>query len=256
MIHQTAIVDPSARIGEDVDIGPYSVIGADVVIGNNNQIGPHVVISGPTKIGSGNQIYQFSSIGEAPQDLKYGGEPTTLSIGDNNVIREYVTFNRGTADGLGRTQIGSHNLFMAYCHVAHDCTVGDHTIFANAASLAGHVEVGDYATLGGFTSVHQFTRIGSRSFSGLGSVVTQDIPPFSTAAGNRARAVGINKVGLGRKGFSPEVISALHKSFRLLLKSKKSRDEALDELKPLVERHPEVALFVDFVVTSARGIAR
>jgi UDP-N-acetylglucosamine acyltransferase len=256
VIHPTASIDHAALVGHDVEVGAYSVIGADVEIGEGCRIGPHVVISGPTVIGKRNRIYQFSSIGEAPQDLKYGGEPTRLVVGDDNVIREYVTFNRGTAEGHGETRIGSNNLFMAYCHVAHDCVVGSHIVFANAASLAGHVEVGDYATLGGFTSVHQFSRIGTRAFIGLGSVVTQDIPPFSTAAGNRARAVGINKVGLARKGFSKDAISALHKTFRLLLKSRKPREEALAEIQPLVDAYPEVDQLVNFIIDSQRGIAR
>ncbi len=256
MIHASAIVDPGAKLGTGVEVGAYSIIGADVVIGDNCWIGPHVVIAGPTRIGNDNKIYQFSSIGEAPQDLKYGGEPTLLEVGDRNVIREYVTLNRGTVDGNGKTVIGSDNLFMAYCHVAHDCIVGNHGIFANAASLAGHVEVGDYATLGGFTSVHQFTQIGTQAFCGLGTVITQDIPPYSTAAGNRAKTFGINKVGLKRKGFSSELISALHKSFRLLLKSKTSREDALAELQPLIELYPEVELFTNFVINSERGIAR
>lgn len=255
MIHATAIIDPAARIGEGVAIGPYSIVGADVEIGDRCRIGSHVVISGPTRIGGDNRIFPFCSIGEAPQDKKYAGEPTELVIGERNVIREYVTFNRGTAAGHGRTVIGSDNLFMAYAHVAHDCVVGNHTIFANAASLAGHVEVGDYAILGGFTSVHQFTRLGERAFMGLGSVVVQDVPPFSTAAGNRARTVAINKEGLKRNGFPPEVIRALHKSFRLLLKSKKPRSEALQQLQPLTRQYPEVARFVDFIVNSQRGIA-
>lgn len=255
-IHPTAVVDSSAKIGEDVSIGAYTVIHADVVIGNNNWIGPHVVISGPTEIGDNNKIYQFSSIGEAPQDKKYAGEKTRLILGDGNTIREFVTLNRGTVDGLGETRIGNDNLLMAYSHVAHDCVVGSHTIFANAASLAGHVVVGDYTTLGGFTSVHQFTQIGTQAFCGLGSVITQDIPPFSTAAGNRAKAFGINKEGLKRKGYSPELIRALHKSFRLLLKSKISREDALQELQPFMDLYAEVDLFVQFVVNSKRGIAR
>jgi len=256
MIHQTAIVDASARVADDVEIGAYSVIGAAVEIDSGTVIGPHVVIMGPSKIGCDNRIFQFSSIGDAPQDKKYQGEPTLLELGDRNVIREYVTLNRGTDEGNGKTVIGSDNLFMAYSHVAHDCVVGSHAIFANAASLSGHVEVGDYAILGGFTSVHQFTQIGSRAFCGLGSVVTQDIPPFSTAAGNRARVIGINKEGLKRRGFSAEVIRALHKSFRELLKSKGSKQEAFENLKPLCEKHPEVAEFVNFVRNSKRGIAR
>ena len=256
MIHPTAVIDPDATLGDNVSVGAYSIIGAEVVVGDDTWIGPHVVINGPTTIGKENRIFQFASIGEAPQDLKYAGERTTLVIGERNTIREFVTLNRGTGDGVGKTVIGSDNLFMAYSHVAHDCMVGNHSVFANAASLAGHVEVGDYSTLGGFTSVHQFTRIGTRAFCGLGSVITQDIPPYSTAAGNRARAVGINKVGLQRKGFSSELIRALHKSFRLLLKSKTSREDALAELKPLIDSYPEVELFTQFVLDSKRGIAR
>ncbi|MDH3535762.1 MAG: acyl-ACP--UDP-N-acetylglucosamine O-acyltransferase [Gammaproteobacteria bacterium] len=255
MIHASAIVDPSARLAADVEIGPYSVIGAEVEIGAGTVIGPHVVIMGPSKIGRENRIFQFASIGDAPQDKKYQGEPTSLELGDRNVIREYVTLNRGTDEGNGKTTIGDDNLFMAYSHVAHDCTVGSHTVFANAASLSGHVEVGDYAILGGFTSVHQFTQIGSRAFCGLGSVVTQDIPPFSTAAGNRARVVGINKEGLRRNGFSADLISALHKSFRELLKSKVSKQDAFENLKPLCDKYPEVAEFVRFIKKSKRGIA-
>jgi UDP-N-acetylglucosamine acyltransferase len=256
MIHPTAIIDPSAQLGERLSIGAYSIIAPDVTIGDDCWIGPHVVVSGPTSIGRENKIFQFSSIGEGPQDKKYAGEKTRLIIGDGNVIREFVTLNRGTADGIGETRIGNDNLLMAYSHVAHDCIVGDHTIFANAASIAGHVEVGDFTTLGGFTSVHQFTSIGMRAFTGLGSVVTQDIPPFSTAAGNRAKAIGINKEGLKRNGYSPELIRALHKSFRLLLKSKLAREQALLELQPLINQFPEVDLFVQFVINSKRGIAR
>ena len=255
MIHEAAIADASASIAADVEVGPYSVIGADVEIDSGTVIGPHAVIMGPSKIGRDNRIFQFASIGDAPQDKKYQGEPTWLEMGDRNVIREYVTLNRGTDEGNGKTVIGSDNLFMAYSHVAHDCIVGSHTIFANAASLSGHVEVGDYAILGGFTSVHQFTQIGGRSFCGLGSVVTQDIPPFSTAAGNRARVIGINKEGLKRKGFSADLIRALHKSFRELLKSRGSRQDAFDNLEPLCDKYPEVKEFVQFIKNSKRGIA-
>ena len=256
MIHATAIVDPGARLAGDVEVGAYSIIGDGVDIGAGTVVGPHVVIMGPTSIGRENRIFQFSSIGEAPQDKKYGGEPTRLELGDRNVIREFVTLNRGTDEGNGKTVIGSDNLFMAYTHVAHDCIVGSHTIFANAASLSGHVEVGDHAILGGFTSVHQFTQIGSRAFCGLGSVITQDIPPFTTVAGNRARVVGINKEGLRRRGFSPELIRALHKSFRELLKSRVSKPQAFENLRPLCDKYPEVEEFVSFVRNSKRGIAR
>ena len=255
MIHATAVIDADTDIAADVEIGPYSVIGPGVTIGEGTVIGPHVVINGPSRIGRENRIYQFASVGEVPQDKKFRGESSELLIGDRNIIREFVTMNRGTADGIGKTVIGNDNLFMAYCHVAHDCIVGDHCVFANAASLAGHVEVGDYAILGGFTSVHQFSEIGTRAFCGLGSVVTQDVPPFSTVAGERARVVGINKVGLKRQGFSAELINALHKSFRELLKSKGSKEDAVRNLEPLCEKFPEVAVFVDFVKNSKRGIA-
>ena len=255
MIHATAIIDPGARLAPDVSVGPYSIIGAEVEIGSRTSIGPHVVINGPTIIGSENQIFQFASIGEIPQDKKYAGERSTLEIGDRNSIREFVTLNRGTADGMGKTVIGSDNLFMAYSHVAHDCIVGSHTVFANAASLSGHVEVGDYAILGGFTAVHQFTQIGARAICGLGSAVAQDIPPFSIAAGNRARTIGINKEGLKRKGFSPELIRALHKSFRELLKSRTPKKDVYEILRPLCDQYPEVEEFVSFVKNSKRGIA-
>jgi UDP-N-acetylglucosamine acyltransferase len=255
VIHATAIIDQSARLAHDVSVGAYSIIGAEVEIGSGTRVGPHVVINGPTSIGKDNQIFQFASIGEDPQDKKYAGERTMLEIGERNIIREFVTFNRGTADGIGKTVIGSDNLFMAYSHVAHDCIVGNHTVFANAASLSGHVEVGDYTILGGFTSVHQFTQIGTRSLCGLGSVVVQDIPPFSIAAGNRARAVGINKEGLKRKGFSPELIRALHQSFRELLKSRTPKKDAYEKLQPLCDQYPEVDEFVRFVRDSKRGIA-
>lgn len=256
MIHQTAIIDDNAKIGNDVEIGAYSIIGADVEIGDGCWVGPHVVINGPTTIGKNNRIYQFASIGEAPQDLKYNGEPTRLVVGDNNTIREYTTFNRGTVDGGGLTQVGSDNLFMAYTHVAHDCEVGSHTIFANAASLAGHVHVGDHAILGGFTSVHQFTHIGAHSFAGLGTVINRDVPPYIIVAGNHAQAYGLNKNGLKRRGFEPDVIRALHKAFKLIVKGHKKREEIAAELEPLIDQFTEVKSLVDFVDASERGIVR
>ena len=256
MIHETAIIDRGASLAQDVSVGAYSIIGAEVEIDSGTSIGPHAVINGPTYIGKDNRIFQFSSIGEVPQDKKFSGERSTLEIGDRNIIREFVTLNRGTADGIGKTVIGSDNLFMAYSHVAHDCIVGSHIVFANAASLSGHVEVGDYTILGGFTSVHQFTQIGGQALCGLGSVVVQDIPPYSTAAGNRARTVGINKEGLKRKGFSPELIRALHRSFRELLKSGTPKKDAYEKLQPLCDQFPEVDEFVSFVRDSKRGIAR
>jgi UDP-N-acetylglucosamine acyltransferase len=255
MIHASAIIDVDARLADDVEVGPYSVIGAGVEIGSGTVVGPHVVIKGPSRIGCENRIFQFASVGEEPQDKKYNGEPTTLEIGDRNTIRECVTLNRGTTGGLGTTVIGSDNLFMAYSHIAHDCIIGNHCVFANGASLAGHVEVGDHAILGGFALVHQFSHVGTRAICGMGSIITQDIPPFSTAAGERARVIGINKEGLKRSGFSPELIRALHKSFRELLKSKRAKSDIYRDLEPLCSEYPEVAVFVDFIRNSKRGIA-
>lgn len=256
MIHPQAIIDPAAEIADDVEIGPFCVIEADVVIGSGTRIDSHTVVRGPTRIGRDNRLFSFSSIGDAPQDLRYNGEPTELEIGDRNTIREYVTLNRGTADGGGVTRIGSDNLLMAYAHVAHDCTVGDHTVFANAASLAGHVEVSDWSVLGGFTSVHQFCRIGRHSFSGLGTVITRDVPPFVTVAGNHARPYGLNRNGLKRRGFEPEVIRALHRTYRLLVKSRTVEDAARKEIDALAHQYAEVREFRDFIGEGQRGIVR
>ena len=256
MIHQTAIIDPSAKIADDVEIGPYSIIGAGVEIDTGTWVGPHVVINGPTKIGKENKIFQFASIGEVPQDLKYSGQPTRLEIGDRNTIREYVTFNRGTEEGGGVTQIGCDNLFMAYVHVAHDCKVGNHAIFANSSSLAGHVEVGDHAILGGFTLVHQFTRIAPHSFCSMGSAVNRDVPPYVIVSGNYAKPHGINKIGLKRRGFSDELIRAISSTYKLLVRSRKTRDEVMKEVQPLADKFPEVKVFVDFIASSERGIVR
>ena len=255
MIHATAIIDPTAQLADDVKVGPYSIIGPQVEIGAGTVIGPHAVIMGPCRIGRGNRIFQFASVGEEPQDKKYAGEPTTLEVGDENVIREYVTISRGTVTGLGKTVIGSDNLFMAYTHVAHDCIVGDHCVLANAASLAGHVEIGDHTILGGFTLVHQFTQIGAHAFAGMGSIIGQDVPPFSTVAGNRAKVIGINKEGLKRSGFSPELIRALHKSFRELVKSRGPKQNVYKNLEPLRAEFAEVEVFVNFIKNSKRGIA-
>ena len=256
MIHQTAIIDPAASIAEDVEIGPYSIIGADVEIGAGCWIGPHVVIKGPTQIGRDNRIFQFASIGEQPQDLKYAGQPTRLEIGDRNTIREYVTLNRGTVEDTGVTSIGSDNLLMAYVHVAHDCRVGNHVILANSASLAGHVHVGDHAILGGFTLVHQFSRIGEHCFTSMGSAVNRDVPPYVVVSGNYAKPNGINKEGLKRRGFSPEAIRAIVNAYKLMVRSHKPREEALKEVAPMVDKFPEVKIFVDFINASERGIVR
>lgn len=256
MIHEQAIVDPAAQLADEVEIGPFSVIGPDVELGSGCRVGSHTVISGPTRIGRDNRIFSFCSIGEQPQDLKYAGEPTRLEIGDGNTIREYATMNRGTVGGGGVTRVGDDNLFMAYTHLAHDCMVGNHTVFSNAASLAGHVEVGDWVILGGFTSVHQFTHIGEHSFAGLGTVITRDVPPFVTVAGNHARPYGINKNGLKRRDFTPAAIRALHRAYMVLIKARQASHEARAEVDALAGEYPEVRRFVDFLHTSERGVVR
>ncbi len=227
MIHDNAIVDAGAQVHESCHIGPFAVIGPQVVIGEGTTVGPHVVISGPTTIGRDNHIFQFASVGADPQDLKFDGVDSRLEIGDRNKIREFVTINRGTSGGGGVTRLGDDNLLMAYVHIAHDCIVGNNTVFANSASLAGHVTVGDYAILGGFSLVHQFSRIGAHSFSGMGSVINKDVPPYLLVTGNYAEARSINKQGLKRRGFSSEEIAALQKTFVQLVKRKgvKSEDQ-------------------------------
>lgn len=256
MIHPSAIVDPAASLADDCEVGPYTVIGPNVTIGEGCTIGPHVVLKGPTRIGARNRIYQFASVGEDPQDLKYAGEPTELVIGDDNVIREYATLNRGTAGGGGVTRVGDRNLFMAYIHVAHDCRIGSDTVFANGASLAGHVTVGDFAILAGFAGVHQFRTIGEHAFVGLHSVANRDVAPYTMAVGNYAEARGINKTGLRRRGFSDEAIAALHRAYMLVVHRRGNRDEAVRALAPEAERHAEVRRFLDFIVASEHGVVR
>ena len=256
MIHQTAIVDETATIADDVTIGAYSIIGADVKIDSGTWVGPHVVINGPTKIGKNNKIYQFASLGGDPQDLKFAGEKSFLEIGDNNTIREYVTISRGTADGCDVTRIGNDNLMMAYVHIAHDCQIGNHIIFANSASCAGHVEVDDHVILGGFTLVHQFTKIGSHCFTSMGAVINQDVPPYIIVASNYGKASGINKVGLKRRGYSDEVIRAIVNAYKLMIRSKKPRQQVMQEAAELINTYPEVKLMADFIEKSERGIIR
>ena len=256
MIHPTAIIHPGAKLGAGVSVGPYSIIGEHVEIGDNTWIGPHVVISGHTTIGCDNRIFQFSSIGEIPQDKKYAGEPTRLEIGDRNTIREFCTFNLGTAQDAGVTRVGSDNWVMAYVHIAHDCQVGDHTIFANNATLAGHVHVGDWAILGGFTGVHQFCRVGAHSFCGVGTVLLQDLPPFVTVAGNPAKPHGINSEGLKRRGYSAEGIAAIKRAYRALYRSGLTLDEARQRVAEIAAEQAEVAAFADFIADSGRGIVR
>lgn len=255
LIDSRAVIDPGASLADDVEVGPFSVIGADVEIDAGTWIGSHVVIKGPTRIGKENRIYQFNSIGEAPQDLKYKNEPTKLVVGDRNSFREYCTVNRGTAGGHGETVIGNDNMFMAYVHIAHDCIVKNNTIFSNATSLAGHVTVEDQAILSGFTLIHQFCHVGAHAFTGMGTALNRDLPPYTMASGNYAKAIGINKEGLKRRGYSPECIRALVQAFKLLLKGR-DREAGLKAVAPLVEKFPEVGLFAEFVRNSERGTVR
>jgi UDP-N-acetylglucosamine acyltransferase len=255
VIHETAIIDPTARIGKNVEIGPYSVIGANVEIGDDNWIGPHVVIQGPAKIGNGNKFFQFSSIGADPQDKKYRGEHTWLEIGDRNVIREFCTFNRGTAQAF-TTKIGSDNLFMAYVHIAHDCVVGNHTIFANNASLAGHVTVEDYVIMSAFSGVFQFCRVGSHSFAAMSSMVEKDVPPFVKVAGYCAKPYGLNTVGMKRRGFSAETMLNLRRAYKIIYRKGLTVKDALAQLTQMLADCPEIQLFIDFIQHSERGIVR
>jgi UDP-N-acetylglucosamine acyltransferase len=256
MIHATAIVDPGARIGANVAIGPYSIIGPDVEIGDNTEVGPHVVIKGHTRIGRDNHIFQFCSLGEIPQDKKYAGEPTRLEIGDRNTIREFCTFNLGTVQGGGLTSIGDDNWLMAYAHIAHDCHVGNKTIFANGASLAGHVTVDDWVIFGGFTGVHQFCRIGAHVITAASSLVLQDVPPYLMVAGNTAQPYGIHVEGLKRRGFTSEAISELKRAYRTLYKSGLLLEEAKAQLADQARTAPDVQRMVDFLASSKRGIIR
>lgn len=255
MIHPTAIIDPAASIDDSCEIGAYAVIGADVTIGKRTRIGPHAVVNGPTVIGDDNHIFQFASVGEDPQDLKFDGQDSRLEIGNKNRIREFVTINRGTSGGGGVTRIGDDNLVMAYVHIAHDCIIGHHTIFANSASLAGHVVVGDYAILGGFSLVHQFSRIGAHSFSGMGSVINKDVPPYLLVSGHFAEAKGINKQGLRRRGFDDREIAALQKTFKKMVKRRGVKDAATHaEVNKLAEEFPHVKALLDFVNAEGRGM--
>lgn len=256
MIHPKAMVDSSAELAEDIQISAYAVIGPDVEIGPGCRIGHHATLSGPLKVGKNNRIFAHASLGEEPQDIHYQGEPTQLVIGDDNIIREYVSMNRGTLAADGTTRIGHKNFFMTSVHIGHDCWIGDHNIFTNSTALAGHVKVGDWCSLGGFTLVHQFTTIGSYAFTSMGAAVNLDIPPFVLASGNYAKSYGINKVGLQRKGFSKEKISAIQRAYKLLVRQRSNREAVLEQLQPLIEEHTEVQLFVDFIKNSTRGIIK
>lgn len=256
MIHPTAIVSPEAEFGPRVSVGPYSVIGSGVRVGEDSQIGAHVVVKGPTTIGARNRIFQFSSIGDDPQDKKYAGEPTHLEIGDDNTIREYCSINRGTAQDAGVTRVGNHNWIMAYVHVAHDCQIGSHTVLANNASLAGHVQVHDHAIIGGMTGIHQFCRIGAHSFCGGFSGITRDVLPYVMLAGHPPEPHGINVEGLKRRGFTPDQLRNLKEAYRVLFRAGLRLTEARDQLAELVSAQPELRLIVDFLDRSERSIHR
>src|SRR5581483_9321223 len=254
-VHPTAVVDPSAKVSPSCKIGPYCVVGANVELGDDNELISHVAIDGPSKIGARNKFFPFSSIGLAPQDLSYKSEPTRLEIGDNNTIREFVTINRGTVKGGGVTKVGSNILVMAYCHIAHDCVIGDHVIMANAATLGGHVIVEDYATVGALCPVHHFVRIGAHAFIGGGTTITRDVLPFSkTAAERGTHAYGLNSVGLERHGFSKERIRKIHHAYKLLLASKLNTSQALEKLRSEPDRGEDVDVLIKFVESSERGV--
>ncbi|MBB5021676.1 acyl-ACP--UDP-N-acetylglucosamine O-acyltransferase [Desulfurispira natronophila] len=255
-IHPTAIVSPQAKLGANVTIGPYSIIEDGVTIGDDSVIHAHVHVKGNTIIGKGNHIYSFACIGEIPQDLKFDpDEESRLEVGDNNTIREYVTMNSGTAHGGGATCIGSHNLFMAYSHIAHDCRIGSHIVFANASNLAGHVTVQDHAIVGGLSAIHQFCHVGEGAMVGGGSIVVQDILPFVTAQGNHARAITINKIGMSRRGYGEQEIAAVKRAFRLIFRSGTRRKDALEKLDKASLEFPSVAKMTEFYRNSQRGLA-
>jgi UDP-N-acetylglucosamine acyltransferase len=255
-IHPTAIVEAGARLGDNVEIGAYSLIGPHVEIGAGSRIGPHCVITGHTRLGRNNRVFQFCSLGGAPQDKKYADEPTRLEIGDDNTIREFCTFNLGTAQDAGVTRIGDRNWIMAYVHIAHDCVVGNDTIFANNATLAGHVTVGDFAILGGFTGVHQFCRIGAHCMIGIAAVIRQDVPPFLTIAGNPAAPFGINSEGLKRRGYDSDALAALKRAYKTLYKSGLPLAEAQAAIAAEAHAQPALQALADFLAEPGRGILR
>jgi len=256
MIHSTAIIDPTATIAKDVEIGPYSVIGANVSIGEGTVIASHVTINGTTTIGKNNRIYQFSSIGEDPQDKKYAGEVSYLEIGDNNIIREFTTIHRGTIQDKNITCIGDNNLLMAYAHVAHDCVIANDVILANAASLGGHVHIGSFVILGGFSIVHQFCQLGEYSFSAMGSAITKDVPPYVMVGGRPTQPHGINTVGLERRGFSKETMLQVKRAYKVLYKSGLKLTEATSRLTEMAEHTPELKTIISFLQASNRSILR
>ena len=256
LIHPTAIIDPKAELDSSVRVGPYTVIGAHVQIGAGTSIGAHAVIEGRTTIGENNTIFQFASLGAVPQDKKYAGEPTRLIIGNNNTIREFTTFNLGTVTGIGETRVGNDNWIMAYVHLAHDCVVGNHTIFANNASLAGHVTINDWVILGGYSLVHQFCIIGEHAMTAFAAGVHKDVPPYVMAAGYRAEPAGLNTEGLKRRGFSAEQIANIKNVYKVLYRQGLPYEEARAQIVALADTAPELAVFKDFFAVSERGVIR
>lgn len=256
LIHPTAIIDPKAQLDSTVKVGAYSIIGAHVQIGAHTEIGPHSIIEGHTTIGENNHIFQFASLGAVPQDKKYAGEPTRLIIGNHNTIREFTTFNLGTETGIGETRIGDHNWIMAYVHLAHDCVVGNHTIFANNASLAGHVTINDWVILGGYTLVHQFCIIGEHAMTAFAAGVHKDVPPYVMAAGYRAEPAGINSEGMRRRGFNAAQITNVKKIYKILYRQNLSYEQARNHILTLTSTAPELKAFADFFAISHRGIIR
>ena len=256
MIDARAAIDAQAKIAADVHVGPFTVIGPEVEVGAGTWIGPHVVINGPTRIGAGNKIFQFASLGEAPQDKKYNGEATRLEIGDRNVFRECVTVNRGTIQDKGVTRIGNDNLFMAYAHVAHDCQLGDQIVMANCATLGGHVEIGDWVIMGGLSAVHQYTKIGAHCFLAHNAAVTRDVPPYVLVVGRPAVPHSINSDGLQRRGFTAEQVQNIRRAYRLLYRSGLKLTAAVEELEVAAETQPEIRPFVEFIKRSSRSLVR
>lgn len=255
-IHATALVDPRAELAADVDVGAYSIVGPEVKIGAGTVVGPHVVITGRTRLGARNHVFQFTSLGDIPQDRKYEGEPTTTTIGDDNVFREFITINAGTAQDRGDTSIGNGNLFLAYTHVAHDCVVGNRTTFSNNAQLAGHVHVGDWVVLGAYSGVHQFCRVGAHAMIAAGAIVLQDVPPFVTAAGHPATPRGTNNEGLRRRGFAAEDILAIRRAYKTLYREGRALEEAKAALALAAQSTPPLAALVEFLAVTGRGIIR
>jgi UDP-N-acetylglucosamine acyltransferase len=255
-IDARAVIAPTAQLADDVEIGPFAVIGDNVVIGPRCWIGPHAVVNGPTTLGADNRVFQFASLGDAPQDKKYKGEPTRLEIGDRNVFREYCTVNRGTVTGNGVTRLGNDNMLLAYTHVGHDCTLGNHIVLSNLVMLGGHVELGDWVIMSGYAGAHQFSKIGAHAFIGNNTAVTRDVPPYVLAAGHPAEPRTINSEGLKRRGFSAEQIRNIKQAYRVLYRSDLRLEDAVVQLQAMAEEHEELRIFVDFIGTATRSLVR